>query len=62
MRVGKIDPEPINLSPGDHFCLTSEDIVGNAQRVSMSFGDLPRLVKPGNRLYLLEQYVKSQMP
>src|SRR5436190_19394092 len=29
MRLGKIDPEPINLVPGDHFILTNEDIVGN---------------------------------
>src|SRR4030095_10015272 len=58
MRLGKIAPEPIHLSPGDHFCLTSEDIVGNAQRVSMSFADLPRVVKPGNRLYLNDGLVQ----
>jgi len=58
MRIGKIDPEPIQLSRGDHFSLTSEDIVGNAQRVSMSFADLPRVVKPGNRLYLNDGLVQ----
>ncbi len=41
MRIGKIEPEPIQLRPGDAFTLTSEDIVGNAQRVSMSFEPLP---------------------
>src|SRR5580765_6318735 len=30
MRLGKIDPEPIQLPVGDRFKLTSEDIVGNA--------------------------------
>ena len=58
MRLGKIDPEPIHLSPGDHFSVTSEDIVGNAQRVSMSFAELPRVVKPGNRLYLNDGLVQ----
>ena len=58
MRLGKIDPEPIQLSPGDHFTLTSENIVGNAQRVSMTFADLPRVVKPGNRLYLNDGLVQ----
>src|SRR3954451_19419154 len=38
MRLGKIDPEPIHLVPGDHFTLTNEDVVGNKKRVSMSFG------------------------
>jgi pyruvate kinase len=52
MRVGKIDPEPIELRPGDAFTLTSEDVVGTQQRVSMSFARLPQVVKPGDRLFL----------
>src|SRR3954465_10020964 len=52
MRLGKIDPEPIQLVPGDHFTLTNEDVVGNEKRVSMSFEPLPKVVKPGNRLFL----------
>jgi pyruvate kinase len=58
MRLGKIDPEPIHLSPSDKFCLTNEGIVGNARRVSMTFADLPRVVKPGNRLYLNDGLVQ----
>ncbi|MGE3309497.1 MAG: pyruvate kinase [Limisphaerales bacterium] len=52
MRVGRIAPEPVNLTAGDPFTLTSEDVVGDASRVSMSFDPLPRVVKPGDRLYL----------
>jgi pyruvate kinase len=52
MRLGKIDPEPIQLSQGDNFTLTSEDIVGSRERVSMSFASLPKVVKPGDRLFL----------
>src|SRR6201987_5761166 len=37
MRLGKIDPEPIQLQVGDEFALTSEDIVGDHRRASMSF-------------------------
>src|SRR5437879_8635407 len=37
MRLGKIDPGPIQLLNGAHFSLTSEDIVGDTQRVSMTF-------------------------
>jgi pyruvate kinase len=58
MRLGKIDPEPIQLSPGDKFTLTNEDIVGNARRVSMSFEALPRVVKPGDRLFLNDGLVQ----
>jgi pyruvate kinase len=58
MRVGKISPEPIHLLPGDRFTLTTEDIVGDARRVSMSFDPLPRVVKPGNRLFLNDGLVQ----
>ena len=58
MRLGKIDPEPIQLPPGAHFTLTSEDIVGNAQRASTTFQQLPRVVKPGDRIFLNDGLVQ----
>ncbi len=58
MRLGKIDPEPIHLAPGDPFTLTSEDIIGDERRVSMSFEPLPRVVKPGDRLHLNDGLVQ----
>lgn len=58
MRLGKIDPEPIQLAPGDHFTLTTDDIVGNAGRVSMTLKQLPQVVKPGNRLFLNDGLVQ----
>jgi pyruvate kinase len=58
MRVGKIEPEPIQLRPGEDFALTTEDIVGNARRVSMSFPRLPQVVKPGDRLFLNDGLVQ----
>ena len=58
MRLGTIEPEPIQLRPGDCFILTNEDIVGNARRVGVSFEALPRVVKPGNRLFLNDGLVQ----
>jgi pyruvate kinase len=58
MRLGKIDPEPIQLLAGAHFTLTSEDIVGNAQRASTNFEQLPRVVKPGDRIFLNDGLVQ----
>jgi pyruvate kinase len=58
MRVGKIDPEPIQLRPGEPFTLTSEEIVGDLRRVSMSFDRLPIVVKPGDRLFLNDGLVE----
>lgn len=58
MRIGKIEPEPIHLHPGDNFVLTAEEITGSAERVSVSFKRLPSVVKPGNRLFLNDGLVQ----
>ncbi len=58
MRLGKIDPGPIELHTGDEFTLTTADIVGGQERVSMSFERLPRVVKPGDRLFLNDGLVQ----
>ncbi len=53
MRVGLIDPEPVHLNPGSVFRLTTdESLVGSRERVSMSFKELPQVVKTGDRLFL----------
>jgi pyruvate kinase len=61
MRLGKIDPEPIQLIPGDNFTLTSEEVVGNKQRVNMSFKKLPQVVKPGNKLFLNDGLIQLRV-
>jgi len=58
MRLGKIEPEPVQLMPGDRFTLTNQDIVGNAERASMNFEPLPRVVKPGDRIFLNDGLVQ----
>ncbi len=58
MRLGKIDPEPIHLQPGENFTLTSEEIIGSKQRVAMSYKNLPKVVKPGNKLFLNDGLVQ----
>jgi pyruvate kinase len=58
MRVGKIEPEPIQLARGSPFTLTAAEVVGDTRRVSMSFPRLPRVVKPGDRLFLNDGLVQ----
>lgn len=61
MRIGKLENEPIELKPGDRFTLTSEDITGGADRVSVSFSNLPRVVKPGAALYLNDGLIQLEV-
>jgi pyruvate kinase len=52
MRIGEFEEEPIELESDDPFTLTTEDIIGNQGRVSVSFSRLPKAVKPGDILFL----------
>src|SRR4030095_2588478 len=46
---------------GDRFTLTTDDIIGNQQRVSVNLAKLPQVVKPGNRLYLNDGYIQLEV-
>ena len=61
MRIGKIDPEPVELKMGDPFTLTTEDIIGDANSVSVSFDSLPQAVKKGNTLFLNDGYIQLEV-
>ena len=51
IRVGKIKPGTV-LETGTEFVLTTEDILGNSARASVTYEGLPRDVRPGNVLLL----------
>jgi pyruvate kinase len=61
MRIGQFSKEPIELRIGDFFTLTTDNIVGDAGRVSVSFSRLPQAVKPGDRLYLNDGLVQLEV-
>ena len=61
IRVGQLGTEPLELKPGDIFTLTTEEIIGNARRVSVSFSRLPQVVKSGDTLYLNDGMIQLQV-
>jgi pyruvate kinase len=61
MRIGKLDPEPVELKQDETFTLTTEDIIGDKTRVSVSFKGLPKAVKAGNTLYLNDGYIQLEV-
>ncbi len=58
MRIGRIEPEPILLATDDRLTLTTEEVVGSKERVSVSFDKLPGVVKPGDGLFLNDGLVQ----
>jgi len=61
MRIGNLGVAKIELKAGDRFTLTAEDIVGDQQRVSVSFARLPKVVKPGDTLSLNDGYIQLEI-
>jgi pyruvate kinase len=46
------DGQPVALKAGDLFVLTTQDIVGDEQRVATNYPDLAHVVEPGTKLLL----------
>ena len=61
MRIGQFSKEPIELRIGEPFTLTTDNIVGDPSRVSVSFSRLPQAVKPGDRLYLNDGLIQLEV-
>jgi pyruvate kinase len=61
MRIGRFGEEPVQLAAGEMFTLTTEDIVGSKERVSVSFPELPASVHPGDRLFLNDGYIEMEV-
>jgi pyruvate kinase len=50
IRTGKLKEEPIDLIQDNHIILTTEEILGDAERVSVTYKDLPRDVHVGSTI------------
>ena len=53
MRLGNFKA-PVTLVDGAHFCLTTDEIDGTAERASVNYAGLPSELAPGNALLLAD--------
>jgi pyruvate kinase len=61
MRIGQLAREPLELRPGYLFSLTTDNIVGDEKRVSVSFSLLPQALRPGNTLFLNDGLIQLEV-
>ena len=61
MRIGAIQPDLVELEPGDRFTLTTRDVSGNATRASVTFEALPRVVHRGDTLFLNDGIIQLRV-
>ncbi|MCI0528791.1 MAG: pyruvate kinase, partial [Nitrospira sp.] len=52
IRIGLLKEGTVQLKPQAIFALTSRDVPGDDQEVSITYADLPKEVKPGDTLLL----------
>jgi pyruvate kinase len=61
MRIGDLEEDLIILEKNARFTLTAEDIIGTAERVSMTMKELPGVVKKGDTLFLNDGLIELQV-
>jgi pyruvate kinase len=53
IRTGELkDDQPVKLTSGATFTITTRPVLGDEHQVSTNYKDLPRVVKPGTRLLI----------
>ncbi|WP_333862084.1 pyruvate kinase [Chitinophaga sp.] len=66
LRVGEIENNALPLKTGDILTFTTEKCVGTMERIYVSYHDLPRDVRPGQKILLddgkIETVVKEVTP
>jgi pyruvate kinase len=60
IRIGQFGKEPIELKPGETFTLTTDEVLGDSQRVSVSFSTLPQSVKAGDMIFLNDGFIQLE--
>ncbi|MBU1138504.1 MAG: pyruvate kinase, partial [Proteobacteria bacterium] len=61
MRIGSFAEEPVILEKESRFTLTTDQIIGSSDRVSITMMELPAVVKPGNTLYLNDGLIQLRV-
>lgn len=62
IRTGALeDGQPVELVEGETFTITTEPVTGNAERVSTTYGDLPRDVRPGQQILLADGEIELEV-
>ncbi len=62
IRTGELrDHQPVTLSVGAAFILTTRPIIGDASQVSTTYQNLPQDIKPGNHILLADGLLELEV-
>jgi pyruvate kinase len=61
IRLGELRHQPVVLNVGQPITLSTESFTGDEQRMPVDFDPLPRVVRPGDVIYLNDGYVQLEV-
>jgi len=61
MRVGELAVEPVQLERGAAITLTSAPVLGDANRISVSFSGLSEAARPGDAIFLNDGFIRLKV-
>ena len=61
IRIGELAQEPIELRRDDDFILTTDKILGSRERAFVDFALLPKVVKPGDELFINDGIIRLRV-
>jgi len=61
IRIGKLKNDPLSLKKGDRVTLTTKDVPGTAERISVDYERLPESVSQGSVIYLNDGFIQLEV-
>lgn len=61
IRIGDLVQSPVVLKAAEKIVLSTDDFVGDAERLSLSFSQLPQVVSRGNMIFLNDGYIQLEV-
>ena len=61
IRIGKLVEEPIELNDGDTLVLTTDEITGSRERISVHFALFPEVVEAGTAIYVNDGFIQLEV-
>ena len=58
IRIGKLTSDPLLLKKGNRITLTTKDVPGTAERISVDYERLPESVSRGSVIYLNDGFIQ----
>ncbi len=61
IRIGKMEEAFVELVPGEHVTLTTEEVLGTKDRIHVTYKQLPQDVKPGGIILIDDGLVRLEV-